>query len=935
MNLNSRNSIWRKVHSHIQDSLPRPHESRAKHFAVWALLITIAGILAGLFVFTVAVVVLSVGLPDVRDFDKLAGNESTIIYDRNGGILYSIQGEQNRKYVPLSEISPLLQKATIAIEDSDFYNHSGFDVAGIGKAFLYQVFGIGVKRGGSTITQQLAKNAFLTPERAYTRKLKELILAIRLERAYDKNKILELYLNRIPYGNNAYGAELASKMYFGKSAKELTLAESVVLASMPQAPTFYSPYGQNVYSKLDREFDPKNTKLPETLAELADKDFTSGLIGHDVYVTPTIHFYIPGRADLVLRRMNDLGDISEEERKTAVADLRKIQFSKYQEEIRAPHFVFYVRTLLEQQFGKDLVAQGGLKVYSTIDPDLQDAAQQSVADQIKYSKDTHGASNGALFSINPKTGEVLAMIGSADYWDTAAHGNVNHVFAKRQPGSSFKPIMYAKAFLNRYSPATVLYDTPTNFGQDYTPQNYEGAFRGPMTIRQALGQSRNIPALKAYFLAGQEPEIVPFANKMGITSLAQNGNYGPPLAIGAGETTLAEMVQAFSVFANTGVKRNYFSIFKVEDRQGDTIYQKKLENISTTDQQVLDPQVAYLINSILSDKSVYLGPRLDVPGHTTAAKTGTSNKEITPVKILPSNLWTIGYTPSIVTGVWVGNSDGTPMKPNADGYNVAAPIWSKFMTKALAGTPDEAFPIPADIKTVIVSRASGILPSADTPADAQAPEVFASFAVPTEVDDIYKQVEVNDLDNLLPNEFTPKERIKKKLFMNHHDPISLFPKWLQGIHDWISKTRETNPNYRDFPPTETTKMFDAEGAKNQPTIEITSPASFSTLSDLKISVEVKINAPNGVDKVTFYLNERTIPNSVQRKEPYTGTIRFTSRSKSGQYFITAKVFDKKGYVGTAKIEVKFTNTAPADIQSKPPVIEPQTDSGLTPTVLQP
>lgn len=882
-------------------AIPQRHESIGKRVFIWALIAAMGLAVAGFLIFTLLVLVLSIGLPDVRNFDKLAGTESTIIYDREGGILYTIHGEENRKYVPLSEISPLLQKATIAIEDDKFYEHSGFDIPGIGKAVIYEIFGIGTRRGGSTITQQLAKNAFLSSKREYTRKLKELILSVRLERAYDKNKILELYLNRIPYGNNAYGAEMASQMYFGKSASALTLGESSILAALPKAPTFYSPYGPHVYSTLDRELDPaeyKNKTL--TIQDINENDYTIGLVGRNVVVAPGQSVYIPGRSDVILKRMEELEIISEEEKKAAVNEVQNLVFQKHREAIRAAHFVFYVRTLLETQFGKDVIAQGGLKVYTTLDPKLQQVAEDTVAEQIKTAKETYGASNGALFSINAKTGEVLAMIGSANYFDQEAHGNVNHVFAKRQPGSSFKPIVYAKAFLNRYSPATVIYDAPTNFGSNYIPQNYEGGFKGPMPIRAALGQSRNIPALKAYFLAGQEAEIVNLANQLGITSLNLQGNYGPPLAIGAGEVTLSEMVQAFSVFANNGIKRPIYTIMKVEDRSGDVMYERKAADFP--DQAVLDPQVAYLINNILSDKSVYLGQRLDVPGHITAVKTGTSNKEITPVKILPSNLWTIGYTPSVVTGVWVGNSDGTEMKANADGYNVAAPVWAKFMTAALANVPQESFPVPEGIKWVNVSNASGKLPSADTPKNDIVSAPFASFAVPTETDDVFIKVKINKLDNKLPNKYTPEEYIENKLFMKHKDPISDYPRWQEGIRQWV-KAR-VGQGVLDFPPTEETKIFNADSIKTQPSIQITSPVSFSSITSQQIPVTVEVNAPNGVARVVYYLDDKTTPSSTQRKSPYTGAIRFR-KVKQGSHIITAKVYDKIGFVGEAKVEIKY------------------------------
>lgn len=887
-----------KLGGKIKAALPAADEPLLKRIVIWAVLTALAVGVGVLFVFTLAVAILSISLPDVRDFDKLAGVESTLILDREGGILYTIHGEENRKYVPISDIHPLLQKATIAIEDDEFFTHSGFDIPGITAGLLYEVFGLGRPRGGSTITQQLAKNAFLSRERSYIRKMKELILAIRLERAYEKDKILELYLNRIPYGNNAYGAELATQMYFGKSASQLTLAEAAILASLPKAPTFYSPFGPNLYSKIEREV------IPTSATDLSSDDYTIGLIGRKISFSPTESLYIPGRSDLVLSRMEELGFITEEEEAQAQKEIQHVEFKRFRETIRAAHFVFEVRRDLEKRFGKEIVAQGGLKVYTTIDPKLQQTAEEAVAAQIKTSKVAHGAGTGALFSMDAKTGEVLSMVGSADYFDVEAGGSNNHVFARRQPGSSFKPIVYAKAFLNRYAPATVIYDTPTNFGSNYEPQNYDGTFRGPMTIRRALGQSRNIPAIKAYFMAGQQQEIIDLANKMGIKSLSSNGDFGPSLALGAGEVTLAEMVQAFSVFANNGVKRPYYFLLKVVDRDGDIMYERGAEE--NAPQDVLDPQVAYLINNVLSDKSVYLGPRLDVAGHTTAVKTGTSNKEITPVKILPSNLWTIGYTPSVVTGVWVGNSNGDAMKNTADGYNVAAPIWSKYMTEALKDKENEAFEKPEGVTSVVVSRASGKLPSKFTPKTEQSSEIFASFSVPTEVDDIFAEAQVNTLDNKLPNEYTPAEYVKKKVFMNHHDAISDWPLWQEGIKKWLASKQKTDGDFPGFPPTEGTAMFAADTAQNQPSIQIVSPAAFSVITDYdKHSVDVGVNAPNGVDRVEFYLDTRTAPNAIKREAPYSGSIRFPRNADPGVHIITAKVFDRVGYIGTAKVEVRF------------------------------
>ncbi len=886
----------------IRGSAPK---IKPRRLLSWVILIGVSAALFCAFILTLLVVGLSIGLPDVRQFDKLAGSQSTVIYDKNGGILYTLHGEENRKYVQLSEISPFLQKATLAIEDDQFYYHSGFDLTGIAAAVLHETLGIGSARGGSTITQQLAKNSFLSAEHSYTRKLKELILAVRLERAYDKNKILELYLNRIPYGSNAYGSEMASQLYFGKPARELTLAESSVLAGLPQLPTYYSPYGPHLYTKLEKELTPE-----AKASDITTKDYTGGLIGKAVVLQNGESVFLPGRADIVLRRMNELGIISKSERDSASADLQKLVFTKHSESFKAEHFVFEVRNQLETMLGKETLAMGGLQVHTTLDPELQSIGEESLKKQIEKQKDVYDVTTGALFSINVKTGEILSMVGAADYFDTESHGNVNHVMAKRQPGSSFKPFIYAKAFTNRYAPATVIYDTPTDFG-NYKPKNYDGTFQGPMTIRRALAQSRNIPAIKAYFMAGQQAEIMPFVKALGLDSLNPDTEYGPSLALGTGETSLYDMVRGYSAFATGGMKVTPYAITKVTSNSGTVLYDRTTDVAAQTPpQSVMDPQVAYLISSILSDHTVNLGQRLNIGGHTVAVKTGTSTAgQSKDGTVYPSNVWTIGYTPTIATGVWAGNSDGKKLKVLADGYNIAAPVWNEYMTAVLKDTPDEKFPVPTGIVTATVSKASGKLVAADTPAEMRASDVFASFSVPTEVDTSVKVIKVVKEDGLLPNEFTPEDAIEERIFIDHKDALDTYPSWLEGIKKWIKSAKEKDPKYPDFPPTETTKLFTAQTEASKPTISFSLPTAYEVISTHEFSVDVTISAPNGVKKVMYYLGDRTIPNSTKFNEPYKTKLRFPKDAPSGPFTIRAVILDQVGYSAEAKLDIKYEATA--------------------------
>ena len=604
--------------------LPHKDTGLLKKLGFWIATVMIGLIVFGIITFAGAIAILSIGLPDVTKLENLSAAQSTEIFDRDGTLLYTIHGEENREYVPLDKISPYLMDATVAIEDDSFWEHSGFDIWALGRVALYELFGIGSRSGGSTITQQYIKNTFLSSERSYTRKAKELILAIRLERAYDKKKIMELYLNRIPYGNNAYGAQKASEIYFNKSAKDLTLGESALLAALPQAPTRYNPYGNNKYSHLLKEFTEDELYYRNITSEndLQIEEYARGLIGKHIDLGNGKNVYIPGRSDVVLKRMYELGKITMDQRQTALNEIQKIEFNNYKEYIKHAHFVLYIKELLEQKYGKDVVEQGGLKVYTTLDGKLQDYAEKITTEKAKPNKEKYGNNNSAVLTINAKTGEILAMVGSSDYYDEEIDGNVNVVTRPRQPGSAFKPIVYSQLFYNGFGPGSAIEDVPTKVGND-KPSNFDGKFLGQIPIRKALGQSRNIPAVKAYFVAGEQDTIIDLATKMGITTLDKKHSYGYPLAIGAGEIPLIDMVTAYGVFANNGKKPELTSILKVENSNGDILEEKKPKEFD----EVLDPQIAYLINSILSDQSVSIGSQMFVDGKINAAKTGTSTKE--------------------------------------------------------------------------------------------------------------------------------------------------------------------------------------------------------------------------------------------------------------------------------------------------------------------
>lgn len=891
----------------LKKFLPHKNSHGLKKALFWLFTVIVGLGLAGMIVGAATIVILSIGLPDVTDLDNVDIAESTEIFDREGNLLYTVHGEENREYIELEDISQNLINATISVEDADFWNHQGFDVLALGKVALHEFFGIGAQRGGSTITQQYIKNTYLTAERSYVRKAKELILALRLERAFDKNEIIELYLNRIPYGNNAYGIQKAAEIYFDKDAADLTLAESAILASLPQAPSRYNPFGDHRYSHLLKEFTPaelENRKITSE-TDLETEEYSRGVIGAHIDLGAGQKIYIPGRSDLVLRSMEEQGYITRDQWKAALNEMQSIEFNNYREDIAHPHFVLWIKQILEEKYGKDVVERGGLKVYTTLDEDLQDHAEKVALEYGTSNETRYGTNNVSILSINAKTGEILAMVGSRDYFDEDIDGNVNVVFRPRQPGSSFKPIAYAQAFYNGYGPGSVIYDVPTRIGNN-RPLNYDGQWKGQMSIRQALGQSRNIPAIKAYFLAGEQGPIIELAEKMGITTLNPNHSYGYPLSLGAGEVPLAEMVTAYGTFANNGKRPELTPILKVENSNGDILEEWQKKEF----EEVMDPQVAYLINDILSDKGAGVGPRLFVSGQINAAKTGTSTKEnkndAGGASVRPSDAWTIGYTPTIVTGVWTGNTDGTGLGYNANGYDTAGPIFNSVMTKALQNRAPEPFPEPQGIKHVQISTASGKLPSANTPAEYLKTEIFASFAVPTEKESLFFEVEIDKVSGLLATEFTP-EAAKETVVYQNFAPIADMLNWAAEIRSYYAdKNEDKNGIIIGVPPTEYDNVHTAETALKAPSIVITSPQAQSGLTSGNNRIAVEINAENGVEIVEFYLDSDK--KFFTSTAPYDGFINISRFFPEGsRHLIVAKVIDKLGYSSQSAIEVKVEN----------------------------
>ncbi len=886
------------------------------------VLVGFSALSAALICGVVVICLLSLFTPRLSNIEDYLNSDSTIFYDRNGAVLFTVSGEENREAILEEEIPEHARLAAIAIEDDQFYDHRGIDAGGIFKAVLSE-FGIGSPRGGSTITQQLVKNTFLSAERTYTRKVKEIMLSVRIERKYTKEQILTMYLNQIPYGGTAYGIEKASEVFFDKDASELTLAESAILAGLPKAPTYYSPFGSHKYTNLDKQFTveelaARKNKV-EDIGDLFETEYTYGLIGQEVDLPDGSHIYLPGRVDEVLKRMEKLGYITEEEKNAARVEVINLEFSQYKSNIKAPHFVFYVKEQLEREYGKELVENGGLKVWTTLDLDAQKKAEEIIVNQAAENA-RYNAANAALLSVDAGTGEVLAMVGSSDYFDEEIDGSVNMTTAQRQPGSSFKPLVYAAAFLNRFAPGTVIWDVPVKLGAQ-APNNYDGKYNGPMSIRRALAQSRNIPAIKAYFLGGEQDGIIDMTARMGIDSLDRRRDYGWPLGLGTGEVKMTEMVQAYSVFANGGEKVDLFSVLRVEDADGKELVDNT-EKPPSRAVEVLDEQVTYLISSILSDRQNNLGPLLNLPDRPAAAKTGTSNKKINASEIRPSNIWTIGYTPQFVTAVWAGNSDGSEMGPTASGYGGAAPAWQNMMKYLHEGLVVEEFKKPDGIKSVQVSKYSGMLPSKHTPQAMIASDLFSSFSVPTVVDDSFSVAVADTRNQKLPNEFCPAEFVKEVTFWNPRPVADKF-NWQSEIFGWLANIEDETKEKLGLTETvvygslidEVSELCRSDFADSAPTIVSVSPPGGSTVPKGILEVTAEVDAPNKIEKVEFYF--RTSVNDTVTEAPYNGNVRVPPGLKTGEKFdVTVKAIDENGYSDEWVIELKAGKKASVEVEEE-------------------
>jgi penicillin-binding protein 1C len=768
---------------------------------------------------------------------------STKLYDRESVLLYDLYNTERRTPVTLNDTPTYLEQATVAIEDKDFFKHGGFDVM-TALRIPYNMIFRGRVVGGSTLTQQLVKNALLTNERTIARKFKELVLSIQIERTFTKDQILEMYLNEAPYGGTAWGVGTASEIYFNKPVEELTLVESAFLAGLPQRPSAYSPF--------------------------------SGQRTEDG--TP----FWKIRTESVLRAMENSGYITKLQMEDTIASLDSLEFNTTSTDIKAPHFVFYVRDQLEEMFGAELVEAGGLKVTTSLDWELQDEAQQIVADEIDALTNLN-ITNGAAVVMDPSNGEILSMIGSKDYFNDDIDGQFNVAAdGLRQPGSSIKPVTYLSLFRRGYSPASMLMDVETTFQPNdkieaYTPRNYDGVFRGPVSVRSALGSSLNIPAVKSVAIVGVE-EFLHTAFELGFNTLeptAENlKRFGYAITLGGGEVHLLDTVSAYSAFANGGLKVEPVSILKVEDKDGRVLFEhKQIEG-----KRVMTTGEAFLINDILSDNNARLlafgANSLLNTGKPIAVKTGTTNEQ--------KDNWTIGWSQKIMVGTWVGNNDGTSMKQVASGITGASPIWRRIINAALEkGYQAPAWTIPGDVTSAEVDSLSGYPSHDGYPSKT---DYFLKGSVPTVPDPIHAKLKIcRDDNNKLANEakisagdYDEKEFI----ILKENDPVSEDGRnrWQEAISAWINGQSDTR--YRV--PTEYC------GQSSDISVKVSQPENEKTYNEQELDVHIDAGSDKGIEKIEVWVDGGL--RETVNDHSYRGKLNFPT----GKHEIYAIAFSREG-----------------------------------------
>ncbi|MDQ3008469.1 MAG: transglycosylase domain-containing protein [bacterium] len=828
--------------SRYQRLTPAEQKLQRARWARFIALGAVASVLLGVLVFFGMFAWFSRELPRPGEVVRRDGF-STRLFDRNGTLLYDLYDTQRRTPITIDQVPETLKQATIAIEDKDFYKHQGFDFLTI----IRIPYNLIVRRqvvGGSTLTQQLVKLALLTNEKSVIRKFKELVLSIQIERTFTKDQILEMYLNEVSYGGNALGVGTATEMYFDKPVSELTLPESAILAGLPQRPSAYSPYA----NRTDESGQP--------LWKL--------------------------RARGVLRRMREDNYVTEAAYEQALADLDVVTFKQSVSQIKAPHFVFYVRNLLNEMYGEEVVDNSGFKITTTLDLPLQEEAEKIVAEEIEKVA-SFNIGNGAAMVTDPRTGAIISMVGSKDFFAEDIDGQFNvAVDGLRQPGSSIKPLTYLALLQRGYTPASILMDVETTFMANendpnpYKPRNYDGTFRGPVTVRNSLGSSLNIPAVKAMGIVGV-PNFLTLAYDMGFVTLQptpeNTRRFGLALTLGGGEVHLIDTVTAYSAFANGGRRVEPVAILKVEDRDGRVLFEQR----PVDGRQVIKPEEAYLINNILSDNSARLlafgANSLLNTGKAIAVKTGTTNEQ--------KDNWTIGWSQEVMVGAWVGNNDSSSMTRVASGITGASPIWRRIIDAAQAkGYGAPAWVRPPNVEEVDVDLLSGYPQHDGYPSKK---EVVISGTLPSLPDPLHAKLKLCRGENKLANDarIGTGDYDEKEFFIyRESDPVSQdgINRWQQAIDGWLAG--QADDRYR--PPTEYC------GENSDVSVRIINPTNERKYDSENIDIEIDADSGDGIEWIELWVN------GSMREKINNRTYRGTIKLSAGQHEIYAKVRSRNG-----------------------------------------
>ncbi len=825
----------------------------------------LGGVITGIVGFLIVATVISFTLPNPQNVVRHEGF-STKILDREGNLLYDVFDNERIVPVPENEVPTYLRQATIAIEDKDFFKHAGFDPLTPLRMIQNFIFK-GRIIGGSTLTQQLVKNRLLDNSRTATRKFKELLLSMQIEQAFTKDQILTMYLNESPYGGNSRGVGAAAEQLFGKKVKDMTLIESAIVAGLPQRPSVYSP--------------------------IAGKKDENG-----------VGFWV-GRTTAVLRRMREDGYITADQERFALDEMKLKTFERPAIEIKAPHFVFYIQNLLEKEYGDKVLETGGLKVTTTLDLKLQQEAQKIVKEEIAKVEKLN-ISNGSVMVMNPKTGEILSMVGSKDFFSKEIDGQFNvAVDGLRQPGSSIKPVTYLLALRRGYTPASMIADVPTTFpggtGQkDYEPKNYNGKYNGPVQLRFALGSSLNIPAVKLLAMVGVK-DMMQQAYDMGFVTLeptaANQRKFGLAITLGGGEVHLLDTVTSYSSFANGGKRVNPVGILKIEDNKGKVLYEFK----SSEGKRVMTEEESFMINHMLSDNNARLlafgaNSQLNFGERPIAVKTGTTNNLV--------DNWTVGWTRNAIIGVWVGNNNNSSMKSVASGLTGASPIWQRLMKYSLSnGYKDEAWPIPSGVEAKLVDAISGY-PEHD---GFQArTEYVAAGSLPSLPDPIHTKLKLCRGQNKLASEadLARGEYDEKEfIIMKENDPVSKDGKnrWQTGIDAWIAGQGDS----RYHPPTENCDSTDSVFVSFEPNLDK------QNFTNNEVEMKIKTASDGDIDRVEIYLNDAL--KTTLRDRPYETKLVLDS----GRYKVYAKAIRKDGKTGNTTDQIIGVGNVSWDAAASP------------------